>query len=74
MENQQFYDEDRIVQMMQQEGRGWLFYVSHNTPELFDEYIGYCRDNGLDPTEDASATDFMHNREQIFEESFTIDK
>lgn len=69
MEEQQFYGEDRVVQIMQDEGHGWLFYVSHNTRELFDEFLEYCADSHLDPTEENSACRFMHHRNELFEES-----
>lgn len=74
MEQGLFYGEDRVIEIMQEEGKGWLFYVGHNTQELFDEYIEYCTDNTLDPTEEDSAKAFIDYRDQVFEESFEIDK
>lgn len=69
MEGQVFYDEDRVIQIMQEEGKGWLFYVSHNTQELFEEYLDFCSDKELDPTEEDSADAFMEERERFFDEA-----
>lgn len=69
MEGQVFYDEDRVIQIMQEEGKGWLFYVSHNTQELFEEYLDFCSDKTLDPTEEDSAYAFMEERERFFDEA-----
>lgn len=69
MNGQIFYGEERTIQIMQKEGKGWLFYVSHNTPETFDDYLEYCTDNVLDPTEETSAEAFINERERIFEEA-----
>lgn len=64
-----FYGEDRVIQIMQNEGKSWLFYVSHNTQDLFEEYLEYCTDNVLDPTEEESAEAFIEERERVFEEA-----
>ena len=74
MEQGLFYGEDRVIEIMQEEDKGWLFYVGHNTQELFNEYIEYCTDKELDPTEEDSAKAFIDYREQVFEEAFEIDK
>lgn len=73
MEQGLFYGVDRVIEIMQKEGKGWLFYVGHNTPELFDEYIEYCTDSKIDPTEEDSAKAFVDYREQVFDESFEND-
>lgn len=69
-----YYGEEKTIEIMQEENKGWLFYVSHNTEELFEEYIEYCTYNSLDPTEENSAKAFIDYRDQIFEESFETDE
>lgn len=58
-----FYGADRIVEIMQTESKGWLFYVAHNTMELFEEFVEYCADNQLDITSERSAEFFLDYRD-----------
>lgn len=68
-----YYGEEKTIEIMQEENKGWLFYVSHNTEELFEEYIEYCTDKELDPTEEDSAKAFIDYRDKVFEESMEVD-
>lgn len=69
-----YYGEEKTIEIMQEENKGLLFYVSHNTEELFEEYIEYCTDKKLDPIEEDSAIAFIDYRDKVFEESMEIDK
>jgi hypothetical protein len=74
MNNQNsFYGEEKTIEIMQEQKKGWLFYVSHNTPELLEEYHEYCEDNNLDKEKEESASAFMDYREKLFEEALEND-
>lgn len=68
-----YYGEEKTIEIMQEENKGLLFYVSHNTEELFEEYIEYCAGKKLDPTEEDSAIAFIDYKDKVFKESMEID-
>jgi|GEM_PF-3354770 hypothetical protein len=68
-----FLGEETTIEVMQEQQKGWLFYVTHNTPELFDEYEQYCKDENLDAENEESAKAFMDYRDQLFEEAMVND-
>lgn len=68
-----YYGEEKTIEIMQEENKGCLFYVSHNTEELFEEYIEYCTANTLDPTEEGSARAFIEYRDKVIEKSMQMD-
>lgn len=58
MEKNEFYPEEVLIAKMESSEYGWLDYVNHHSAEWQDEYIRYCRDNGL-TVGDASAAEFV---------------
>lgn len=64
-----YYGEDRVVEMVQEQDLGMLFYVSHNTPEMFNDYIEYCTEHHLDPTEEESAHAFLDYIDKLIGEN-----
>lgn len=58
MEKNEFYPEEVLIAKMESGEYGWLDYVNHHSAEWQDEYIRYCRDNGL-TIGDASAAEFV---------------
>jgi hypothetical protein len=68
-----FLGEETTIEIMQDQRKGWLFYVTHNTPELLCDYEDYCQTEGIDAEAEASAIAFMDYRDQLFEEAMTND-
>jgi len=67
---QEFYGEEGVVALIQERKEGMLFYVSHNTPELYDDYIEYCNSNNMDSNLESSANDFLEYRDKQMEEAY----
>lgn len=61
-----YYGPDRIVEVMEKEEHNMLFYVSHNTPEMFEEYQDFCAEQELPLDEESSAVAYLrHIEEQL---------
>ena len=70
-----YYGEDRIVEIMQDAqsnpsspyrgNEGVLFYVSHNTEEMFNDFLDYCTANSLPVDEESSAIAFLRHVEEL---------
>ncbi len=72
MAEKNFYPEDVLVQKMQDEKKGWLYYVSHHSPELEEEYLDYCESRRLTIC-DESAASFLDYREKQMEDAMVQD-
>ena len=64
MESEQFYPEEILIEKMESGEYGWIDYVNHYSAEWQEEYLRYCKENGL-PVSDSTAEAFVHfkNRE-----------
>lgn len=61
-----YYGPDRIVEIMEQAPHDMLFYVSHNTEEMFNDYQDFCANQELPLDEESSAVAFLrHVEEQL---------
>ena len=67
---QEFYGEEGVIALIQERKEGMLFYVSHNTPKLYDDYIEYCNSNNMDSNLESSANDFLEYRDRQMEEAY----
>lgn len=70
MDLSDFYGEERCMDLYYNDSNfGWLGYVNHNTPEIKEDYVAFCKENGLDEGLESSADRFITNREELFEKS-----
>ncbi len=43
-----YYDEEVLIEKMENGEYGWLDYVNHFSPEWQEEFIQYCKEQALD--------------------------
>lgn len=65
MTKNEFYPEEVLIAKMESGQYGWLDYVNHYSPEWQEEYIRYCRDNGLSVGDDSAAEFVQFKGEQL---------
>lgn len=66
MKQEQYYPEEILIEKMESGEYGWLDYVNHYSAEWREEYLLYCRENGL-KAGDPSAEQFVHLKDRELE-------
>ena len=66
MERNTYYPEEILIEKMESGEYGWLDYVNHHSAEWQEEYLCYCRENGL-LVGDESAESFVHFKDRELE-------
>ena len=66
MERNTYYPEEILIEKMESGEYGWLDYVNNHSAEWQEEYLCYCRENGL-LVGDASAESFVHFKDRELE-------
>ncbi|MCF2581313.1 hypothetical protein [Bacteroides caecigallinarum] len=66
MEQGKYYPEEILIEKLESGEYGWLDYVNHYSAEWQEEYLRYCRENGL-LTGDSSAEAFVHFKDKELE-------
>ena len=64
-----FYSEEELAELLDRRKITQLDYVTHQTPELLQEFEDFCLDRSLDADED-SAQLFLEERQRIFDDAF----
>ena len=64
-----YYDEDVLVEKVQNGEMDMVGYVTHHSQEWEDEYGSYCRDNNLDMTREDSALSFLDRKDRELQEA-----
>ena len=65
MTTNELYPEEVLIAKMESGQYGWLDYVNHYSLEWQEEYIRYCRDNGLSVGDDSAAEFVQFKGEQL---------
>lgn len=66
MEKHEFYPEEVLIAKLESGEYGWLDYVNHYSEEWQEEYIHYCRTNGL-AVGNSSAAEFVQFKDEELE-------
>ena len=66
MERNTYYPEEILIEKMESGEYDWLDYVNHHSAEWQEEYLCYCRENGL-LVGDESAESFVHFKDRELE-------
>ena len=67
-----YLSEEQLIAGVQDEGKGWLWYIENHSDELRNDYFLFCNDNDLDSSLEDSAKAFMDDRDLMFEESLEM--
>ncbi len=67
-----YLSEEQLIAGVQDEGKGWLWYIENHSDELRNDYFMFCNDNDLDSSLEDSAKAFMDDRDLMFEESLEM--
>ena len=67
-----YLPEEQLIAGVQDEGKGWLWYIENHSDELRNDYHMFCNDNGLDSSLEDSAASFMEDRDLMLEESLEM--
>lgn len=67
-----YLSEEQLICGIQEEGKGWLWYIDHHSDELRNDFAIFCIEEDLDPSLEASASAFIEEREKMFEESLEL--
>ena len=49
-----YYSEETLIELFQQERITRLQFICHHSPEKRDDFISFCRENGLKEDEEAA--------------------
>ena len=64
-----FHSESELIDLLQENKINHLDFVTHLTPELYDEFMNFCSDQEIEKDESAAIL-FLEERQRIFNEAF----
>ena len=64
-----YYPEEELIDLVQTGVFGWFEYVYHHSPEWREEYIGFCRQRGMQIENEKNALAYISFRQDIEDEA-----